>query len=29
LAEKKELTGELEGQLKQAINDFKSSTWQK
>jgi F-type H+-transporting ATPase subunit alpha len=29
LAEKKELTGELEGQLKQALTDFKGSTWQK
>jgi F-type H+-transporting ATPase subunit alpha len=29
LAEKKELTAELEAQLKQALTDFKSSTWQK
>jgi F-type H+-transporting ATPase subunit alpha len=29
LADKKELTAELEGQLKQALNDFKTSTWQK
>jgi F-type H+-transporting ATPase subunit alpha len=29
LAEKKELTADLENQLKQAINDFKTSTWQK
>jgi F-type H+-transporting ATPase subunit alpha len=29
LAEKKELTAELEGQLKQALTDFKASTWQK
>jgi F-type H+/Na+-transporting ATPase subunit alpha len=29
LAEKKELTPDLEGQLKQALNDFKTSTWQK
>src|SRR3954465_13397707 len=29
LAEKKELTPEFENQLKQALNDFKTSTWQK
>ncbi|HYO07517.1 MAG TPA: F0F1 ATP synthase subunit alpha [Tepidisphaeraceae bacterium] len=29
LANKKELTGEIEGQLKQAIADFKSKAWQK
>jgi F-type H+-transporting ATPase subunit alpha len=29
LAEKKELTGDLENQLKQALNDFKASGWQK
>jgi F-type H+-transporting ATPase subunit alpha len=29
LATKKELTSELEGQLKQAIGDFKSKVWQK
>src|SRR5689334_2584412 len=29
LAEKKELTADFEAQLKQALNDFKSSTWQK
>jgi F-type H+-transporting ATPase subunit alpha len=29
LAEKKELTADLEGQLKQALTDFKGSTWQK
>ena len=27
LADKKELTAELEGQLKQALNDFKSGAW--
>jgi len=29
LAEKRELTGEFETQLKQALNDFKSTSWQK
>jgi F-type H+-transporting ATPase subunit alpha len=29
LAEKKELTAELEAQLKQALNEFKASAWQK
>jgi len=29
LAEKKELTGEIEAQLKQALNDFKARTWTK
>src|SRR5687767_2628848 len=29
LAEKKELTPEFEAQLKQALNDFKASTWKK
>ena len=29
LADKKDLTAELEGQLKQALNDFKASGWQK
>ena len=29
LADKKELTGEFETQLKQALNDFKASVWQK
>jgi F-type H+-transporting ATPase subunit alpha len=29
LAEKKEMTADLEGQLKQALTDFKSSSWQK
>ncbi|HSI35961.1 MAG TPA: F0F1 ATP synthase subunit alpha [Tepidisphaeraceae bacterium] len=27
LAEKRELTGEIEGQLKQALNDFKAKSW--
>jgi F-type H+-transporting ATPase subunit alpha len=27
LAEKKELTGDFESQLKQALNDFKASGW--
>jgi F-type H+-transporting ATPase subunit alpha len=29
LAEKKELTGEIEGQLRQALTDFKARTWKK
>src|SRR3954465_6709288 len=29
LADKKELTSDFENQLKQALNDFKTSTWQK
>ena len=29
LTEKKELTPELEGQLKSALNDFKSKVWKK
>jgi F-type H+-transporting ATPase subunit alpha len=29
LAAKRELTDESEGQLKQALNDFKSSSWKK
>jgi F-type H+-transporting ATPase subunit alpha len=29
LAGKKELTGEIEGQLKQAIADFKAKAWKK
>jgi F-type H+-transporting ATPase subunit alpha len=29
LAEKKELTGEIEGQLKQVIIDFKAKAWKK
>jgi F-type H+-transporting ATPase subunit alpha len=29
LADKKELTSELEGQLKQALTDFKTNTWKK
>ncbi len=29
LAAKKELTPEIEGQLKQALTDFKSTTWRK
>src|SRR3954463_9114649 len=29
LADKRELTGDLEAQLKQALNDFKSTGWQK
>ena len=29
MAEKKEMTPEFEAQLKQALNDFKASTWQK
>ena len=29
LAQKKELTGEIEAQLKQALNDFKSTVWKK
>ena len=29
LAEKRDLTDELEGKLKQAINDFKSKVWKK
>jgi F0F1-type ATP synthase alpha subunit len=29
LMEKRELTGEIEGQLKEALNSFKSSVWRK